>query len=102
MRKTEKQHGMEQRIEGFREKGARVVVVDDVLTTGASIIQAIEAARQFGFEVVGAMCLVEREEVGGRAQVEKAARPAPFLTIFTADEVRREHMAAGSGAPATR
>src|SRR5581483_4854404 len=53
VRKAEKQHGTGQRIEGFREKGARVVIVDDVCTTGSSTIQAIEAAREFGFEVVG-------------------------------------------------
>src|SRR5215470_5498467 len=96
VRKAEKQHGTGQRIEGFREKGARVVIVDDVCTTGSSTIQAIEAAREFGFEVVGVMCLVEREEAGGRANVEKAALPAPFLTIFTANEVRAEHLAASS------
>src|SRR6204780_2408460 len=62
VRKAEKQHGTGQRIEGYREKGARGVIVDDVCTTGASTVQAIDAAREFGFEVVGAMCLVEREE----------------------------------------
>ena len=62
IRKSGKEHGTGQRIEGFREKGARVVIVDDVCTTGASTIQAIEAARDFGFEIVGVMCLVEREE----------------------------------------
>ena len=93
VRKTDKQHGTGQRIEGFREKGARVVIVDDVCTTGASTIQAIEAAREFGFEIVGAMCLVEREEARGRANVEKAAAPAPFVSIFTANDVRREHVA---------
>src|SRR5271169_2787769 len=91
VRKEEKTHGTGQRIEGFREKGARVVIVDDVCTTGASTIQAIEAARDFGFEVVGAMCLVEREEAGGRPNVEKAAAPAPFVSIFTANDVRKQH-----------
>ena len=93
VRKTEKHHGTGQRIEGFREKGARVVIVDDVCTTGASTIQAIEAAREFGFEVVGAMCLVERLEAHGRPAVEKAAAPAPFIAIYTSNEVRKEHLA---------
>jgi orotate phosphoribosyltransferase len=92
VRKAEKQHGTGQRIEGFREKGARVVIVDDVCTTGASTVQAIEAAREFGFEVVGAMCLVEREEAKGRPSVEKAAAPAPFISIFTARDVREQHL----------
>jgi orotate phosphoribosyltransferase len=92
VRKAEKQHGTGQRIEGFREKGASVIIVDDVCTTGASTIQAIEAAREFGFKVLGAMCLVERQEANGRQSVEKAAHPAPFVSIFTANEVRAEHI----------
>jgi orotate phosphoribosyltransferase len=92
VRKAEKRHGTGQRIEGFRQKGARVVIVDDVCTTGASTIQAIEAAREFGFEVAGVMCLVEREEAGGRANVEEAAAPASFVALFTANDVRREHL----------
>ena len=93
VRKAEKQHGTGQRIEGFREKGAPVVIVDDVCTTGASTIQAIEAAREFGFEIVGVMCLVEREEAMGRPAVERAAAPAPFVSIFTASDVRKQHLA---------
>src|SRR6202522_2098850 len=92
VRKAEKQHGTGQRIEGFREKGARVVIVDDVCTTGASTVQAIEAAREFGFEVVGVMCLVEREEAEGRPNGEKAAARAPLISIFTARDVRAEHI----------
>jgi orotate phosphoribosyltransferase len=93
VRKAEKQHGTGQRIEGFRKEGARVVIVDDVCTTGASTVQAIEAAREFGFEVAGVMCLVEREDAHGRPNVEKAAAPAPFISIFTATDVRKEHLA---------
>jgi|SRR5713101_4950004 orotate phosphoribosyltransferase len=92
VRKAEKEHGTGQRIEGFRRKGARVFIVDDVCTSGRSIIQAIEAAREFGFDVVGAMCLVEREEANGRGAVERAADPAPFVTIFTANDVREKHL----------
>lgn len=92
VRKAEKEHGTGRRIEGFQEKGARVVIVDDVCTTGASTVQAIQAAREFGFQVVGALCLVERQEAGGRASVEKAAAPATFLSVFTASDVRQEHL----------
>lgn len=88
VRKAEKQHGTGQRIEGFRRAGARVVIVDDVCTTGASTIQAIEAARAFGFEIAGVLCLLEREEAGGRADVERAAAPAPFVALFTANQLR--------------
>jgi orotate phosphoribosyltransferase len=92
VRKAEKAHGTGQRVEGFREKGARVVIVDDVCTTGASTVQAIEAAREFGFEIVGIMCLVEREESQGRAAIEQAANGVPFVSIFTASVVRKEHL----------
>jgi orotate phosphoribosyltransferase len=93
VRKAEKQHGTGRRIEGFCEKGASVVIVDDVCTTGASTIQAIQASREFGFNIVGVMCLVEREEAKGRAAVAKAAVPAEFVSVFTANEVRKEHVA---------
>ncbi|MGA8154459.1 MAG: orotate phosphoribosyltransferase [Terriglobales bacterium] len=95
VRKAEKQHGTGQRIEGFREKGARVVIADDVCTTGSSTVQAIQAAREFGFDIAGVMCLVEREEAKGRPNVEKAAAPSPFISIFTASDVRKEHLALG-------
>ena len=49
--KAEKAHGTGRRIEGFHTKGARVVIVDDVCTTGGSTIQAMEAAREYGFEL---------------------------------------------------
>ena len=91
-RKGEKGHGTGQRIEGFREKGARVVIVDDVCTTGASTVEAIKAAREFGFDVIGVLCLVERQEACGRPNVEQAAAPAPFVSIFTAAEIREEHL----------
>src|SRR5262249_42108312 len=71
VRKQEKEHGTGKRVEGFSAKGARVVIVDDVCTTGASTVAAIEAAKEAGMEVVGVLCLIEREEAGGRAAVEK-------------------------------
>src|SRR5689334_5039341 len=92
VRKSEKVHGMGRRVEGFQEKGASVVIVDDVCTTGGSTIQAIEAAREFGFQIAGAVCLVERLEAGGRPSVEKAASPAPFISIFTSDDVKTAHV----------
>ena len=92
VRKAEKTHGMGQRLEGYRKQGARAVIVDDVCTTGASTIGAIQAAREGGFEVVGVLCLVEREEAHGRSAVEKAAFPAPFVSLFTDNDVRQEHV----------
>jgi orotate phosphoribosyltransferase len=92
VRKAEKAHGMGRRIEGFQQKGARVVIVDDVCTTGSSTIQAIEAAREFGFTIIGVACLVERLEARGRPAVENAAAPASFISIFTSDDVKAAHL----------
>jgi orotate phosphoribosyltransferase len=92
VRKTEKAHGAGRRIEGFCRTGARVVIVDDVCTTGASTIAAIEAAKEAGMTVTAVVCIVEREEANGRPAVESAAAPAPFLRLFTANEVRAEHV----------
>jgi orotate phosphoribosyltransferase len=92
VRKQDKTHGTGQRIEGFRHQGAPVIIVDDVCTTGGSTMEAIQAAREFGFRVIAVMCLVEREEAGGRAALEKASAPAPFVAIFKASEVREEHL----------
>ena len=55
----------------------------------SSTIQAIEAAREFGFDVIGVICLVEREEAGGRPNVEKAAAPAPFVSSSPPDVSQR-------------
>jgi len=93
VRKSEKTHGTGRRIEGFLEKGAPVLIVDDVCTTGASTVTAIQAARDAGMKVVAAVCLVEREEAKGRPAVEAACDGAPFITLFTAHDVRAAHVA---------
>src|SRR6202451_2990083 len=92
VRKAEKAHGTGRRIEGFCREGARVVIVDDVCTTGASTINAIQAARDAQMTVAAVVCIVEREEANGRPAVEAAAQGAPFLRLFTASDVRAEHV----------
>ena len=92
VRKAEKAHGTGRRIEGFCRAGARVAIVDDVCTTGASTIAAIEAAQESGMIVAAVVCLVEREDANGRPAVEAAAKGAPFFRLFTANEVRAEHI----------
>ncbi|HEY9127796.1 MAG TPA: orotate phosphoribosyltransferase [Acidobacteriaceae bacterium] len=92
VRKAEKAHGTGRRIEGFSREGARVVIVDDVCTTGASTINAIHVAREAGMLIAAVVVLVEREEAKGRAAVEEAAQGAPFFALFTANDVRAEHI----------
>lgn len=93
VRKAAKDHGTGRRIEGFLKPGARVIVVDDVCTTGGSTINAIEAVREAGMNVAAVVCIVEREEAHGRPAVEAAASCAPFLRLFTANDVRAAHIA---------
>ena len=98
VRKSEKTHGAGRRVEGFLHPGARVVIVDDVCTTGGSTITAIEATRDAGMHVIGVLCLVDREQ-GGREQIERALAEIPsdddpqFISVFTASDVRRAHLA---------
>jgi orotate phosphoribosyltransferase len=92
VRKAEKTHGTGRKIEGFLKKDANVIIVDDVCTTGGSTITAIEAAREAGMHVAGVFCLVDREQ-GGRANIETACNGAPFISVYTATEVRAAHIA---------
>lgn len=92
VRKAEKAHGTGRRLEGFYSEHASVIIVDDVCTTGASTINAIEAAREAGLNILAGICLVEREEANGRPAVEAALQGAPFFRLFTASDVRAEHL----------
>ena len=67
VRKEAKGHGTMQWIEGPVKPGQKVIVVDDVVTTGGSTLKAIERAQAFGLEVVAVMALLDREEGGTEA-----------------------------------
>jgi orotate phosphoribosyltransferase len=87
VRKEPKKHGLQNWIEGpFLEEGAPVAVVDDTLTTGGSIIGAIERARQAGGRVAAALVVIDREE-GGREAVEAVLDGAPLHALFRASEL---------------
>lgn len=80
VRKEPKRHGTNQWLESTRlPAGADVVIVEDVVTTGAAILKAIECARQVGLHVVHALGIVDRLE-GGRQAV---TRETPLTTLFT-------------------
>lgn len=80
VRKEPKDHGRGKRIEGNFKSGDKVVVVDDVITTGGSTLKAIDAIEAEGGEVVFALVLVDREE-GGRAAIEE--RGIPVLPLYS-------------------
>ena len=84
VRKETKNHGTQRLIEGYDGKpGSRVIVVDDVCTTGDSILTAAARAEEAGYEVVAAFCVVDREEGG----TEVIAKRYPFYPLFTAQEL---------------
>jgi len=99
IRKEAKQHGTARWIEGSVEPGARVGVVDDVVTTGASTVTAVERCRDYGLTVVAAIVLVDRGESDGRARIEAALASGGgvFEAIFTRAELDRAWKAAASG-----
>jgi orotate phosphoribosyltransferase len=72
VRKAEKRHGMQQRIEGPSVAGRRVLAVEDVSTTGSSPLAAVEALREAGADVVGVALIVDR---GARRTIEAAGLP---------------------------
>ena len=87
VRKEAKKHGLQNWIEGpFIEEGTPVVVVDDTLTTGGSVIGAVERARQAGGVVVAALVVIDREE-GGREAIEAALDGAALHALFHASEL---------------
>jgi orotate phosphoribosyltransferase len=78
VRKQAKSHGTREMVEGLVRPGDRVAVVDDVLTTGGSVLQAIQEIQRVGAKVVAVLCIVDRLE-GAR----EALSPHSFLPIFT-------------------
>lgn len=78
VRKSEKQHGLQRRIEGPDVAGRRVLAVEDTSTTGASVLTAVEALREAGAEVVAVAVLADRS-TGAKDKVEAAGVPYRFV-----------------------
>jgi orotate phosphoribosyltransferase len=99
VRKEAKRHGLGKWVEGCAARGTAVVVVDDVVTTGGSTIDAIRKCREEGLRVVAVVALVDREEESGRENIVQAAGPGvPVTAVFTLREIR----AHASGESSTR
>ncbi len=82
VRKEPKAHGTGRWLEGVEhlDKSARVAVIEDVVTTGGSMLKAVEHVREAGFSVVACFALVDRLD-GGREAIEAAG--LPFVSLFT-------------------
>lgn len=86
VRKEPKKHGTQRYIEGFNgAPGSKVVIIDDVCTTGDSACKAIERAEEAGYEIVAVVCLVDREQ-GARQNLQKYR----FLSLLLASDLLRE------------
>ena len=87
VRKEAKQHGLQRRIEGpTLEPGERSLIVEDVVTSGGSTLEAIAAVRDAGHEVVGVLAVLDRQ-AGGTEAIKEAIAPAPYLPLTTIDEI---------------
>lgn len=84
VRKEAKTHGTGKVIEGPFQAGDRVVVIEDVITTGGSALNAVAAVQAAGGIVAGVLALVDREE-GGREAIEAAG--VPVISLVTAQEL---------------
>jgi orotate phosphoribosyltransferase len=82
VRKAPKQHGGRQQIEGNFSTGAALVVVEDVITSGASALLAIHAVEAAGGRVLGVLAVVDREQ-GGRAALREAGFDVVSLTTIS-------------------
>ncbi len=86
VRKEKKRHGLQRWVEGpLLEPGTRVLIVEDVVTTGGSTVQAIERCREEGLEIAGTVSVLDRL-AGGGAAIE-AAGGAPYDPLATIDDV---------------
>src|SRR5262245_61917064 len=79
VRKQQKEHGAKERVEGVLKPGMRALVLDDVLTTGGSVLQAIEEIEKVGAVVIAVVCIVDRLE--GEREALAKHRALPILTI---------------------
>lgn len=87
VRKAPKDHGRQKQIEGLQPReGMKVVIVDDVCTTGGSTFEALEAVESAGLKVAAVLSLVDREE-GGSAKLREKY---PYYAVFTAKELLQE------------
>jgi orotate phosphoribosyltransferase len=86
VRKDVKQHGLQRRVEGpLLDPDDRCLIVEDVVTTGGSTLQAIDAVREAGHEIVGVVAVLDRL-AGGAERIREAAG-APYEALATIDDV---------------
>ncbi len=85
VRKAAKDYGTTNRLEGAYEEGERVCLVEDVVTSGGALLEAVTALRDAGLTVETAVCVVDREEGGAEALARESVELRP---IFRASDVQ--------------
>jgi len=86
VRKKAKEHGLQKQVEGFVQRDHRAIIVDDVLTSGGSMINAIRAAKDAGLEVKHALVIVDRQEQEGKKNVEQEG--VSLISLLTLDDLK--------------
>ena len=86
VRKHAKEHGLGKRIEGMAAPNDRIIIVDDVLTSGASILHALQAAREANLRPTHALVIVDRQEQSGKHTVEAAG--ISLISLLTMDDLK--------------
>jgi orotate phosphoribosyltransferase len=84
VRKEAKDYGTANRLEGVFEPGARVCVVEDIVTSGGALLSAVDALRAAGLHVSAAICVVDRQEGGAEAV---AAAGVAFRPLYTTSDL---------------
>ena len=89
VRKELKKHGSIKWIEGNVKPGDSVLILDDVVTTGGSVIKAIKRCREDGLKIEGVAVLIDREEFDGLKKIKEAVQRKPVTSLIKRSEIMK-------------
>jgi orotate phosphoribosyltransferase len=96
VRQETKEHGTKQKIEGYLKKGWKVVIVDDVITTGGSVLKSMEAVEEAGCKILKVIVLVDRYEGGSDELIKRGYKFQAFLDLKPSGEMAVSQPASAS------
>lgn len=94
VRKDPKSHGLQKHIEGDVKDGDKVIIVDDVITTGRSTIDAIEKSREEGLIIVASVAVVDRQQLEGAQNIKECG--VAFTSLVTLADLKSAQAKSGS------